>query len=127
MLESRMPTNVLGTELQCCCRDPVTGFYRDGYCRTGPEDTGLHTVCVKATREFLDFSVLDGNDLVTPRPEWGFPGLEPGDKWCICVTRWKDALEHDVAAPVDLEATHSSALEFVSLEDLKAHALQEAG
>src|SRR5437016_8426493 len=99
-----MPTNVLGTELRCCCRDPMTGFYRDGYCRTGPEDVGQHTVCVQATREFLDFSVLDGNDLVTPHPEWGFPGLEPGDRWCICVTRWKDALEHNVAPPVDLEA-----------------------
>jgi uncharacterized protein (DUF2237 family) len=82
-------------------------------------------VCVKATREFLDFSVLDGNDLVTPHPEWGFPGLEPGDKWCVCVTRWKDAFEHDVAPPVILEATHSSALEFVSLEELQAHALKE--
>ena len=123
---SAVPTNVLGTELQCCCRDPLTGFFRDGYCRTGPEDVGLHTVCVKVTREFLDFSVLDGNDLVTPHPEWGFPGLEPGDKWCVCVTRWKDALEHDVAAPVVLEATHSSALEFVSLEQLQAHALKES-
>src|SRR6266496_4026142 len=102
-----MPTNVLGTELKCCCRDPMTGFYRDGYCRTGPQDIGQHTVCVQATREFLDFSVLDGNDLVTPHPEWGFPGLEPG-----------------VAAPVDLEATHSSALEFVTLEELKVHALK---
>jgi uncharacterized protein (DUF2237 family) len=87
-----MPTNVLGTELKCCCRDPMTGFYRDGFCRTGPEDIGLHTVCVKVTQEFLDFSVLDGNDLVTPHPEWGFPGLKPGDKWCVCVTRWKSAL-----------------------------------
>src|SRR5438105_4230503 len=82
-----MPTNVLGTELKCCCRDPITGFYRDGFCRTGPEDVGLHTVCVKVTRDFLDFSVLDGNDLVTPVPEWGFPGLKPGDKWCVRVTR----------------------------------------
>ena len=120
---SAVPTNVLGTELQSCCRDPLTGFFRDGYCRTGPGDVGLHTVCVKVTREFLDFSVLDGNDLVTPHPEWGFPGLEPGDKWCVCVTRWKDALEHDVAPPVVLEATHSSALEFVTLEQLQAHAL----
>jgi uncharacterized protein (DUF2237 family) len=119
-----MPTNVLGTELKSCCRDPMTGFYRDGLCRTGPEDVGMHTVCVECTREFLDFSVLDGNDLVTPVLEWGFPGLEPGDKWCICVTRWKDALERGVAPPVDLEATHSSALEFVSLEDLQAHALK---
>src|SRR5437762_7230732 len=75
-----MPTNVLGTELKCCCRDPMTGFYRDGFCRTGPEDVGQHTVCVKVTQDFLDFSVLDGNDLVTPRPEFGFPGLKPGDK-----------------------------------------------
>jgi uncharacterized protein (DUF2237 family) len=95
----------------------MTGFFRDGFCRTGPEDVGLHTVCVKVTREFLDFSVLDGNDLVTPVPEWGFPGLKPGDKWCVCVTRWK-------SAPVDLEATHASALEFVTLEDLKANALK---
>jgi len=101
----------------------LTGFYRDGFCRTGPEDLGLHTVCVSVTREFLDFSVLDGNDLVTPHPEWGFPGLKPGDKWCVCVTRWKSALDHNRAAPVDLEATHASVLEFVTLEDLKAHAL----
>jgi uncharacterized protein (DUF2237 family) len=120
-----MPTNVLGTELRCCCRDPLTGFYRDGYCRTGPEDIGLHTVCVKVTEEFLDFSVLDGNDLVTPMPEWGFPGLKPGDKWCVCVTRWKAALDRGRAAPIDLEATHSSALEFVDLEDLKAHAVKD--
>jgi uncharacterized protein (DUF2237 family) len=118
-----VPTNVLGTELKCCCNDPLTGFYRDGFCRTGPEDRGLHTVCVQVTREFLDFSVLDGNDLVTPHPEWGFPGLKPGDKWCVCVTRWSAAMEHGRAAPVDLEATHSSALEFVSLEDLQAHAI----
>src|SRR2546430_5414644 len=78
-----MPTNVLGTELRCCCRDPMTGFYRDGYCRTGPDDIGLHTVCVQVTEEFLDFSVLDGNDLVTPMPQWGFPGLKPGDRWCF--------------------------------------------
>lgn len=101
----------------------MTGFYRDGYCRTGPGDVGLHTVCVKVTRDFLDFSVLDGNDLVTPHLEFGFRGLEPGDKWCVCVTRWKDALERGVAAPIDLEATHSSALEFVTLDQLKAHAL----
>jgi len=118
-----MLTNVLGTELKSCCRDPMTGFYRDGYCRTGAEDVGQHTVCVQATREFLDFSVLDGNDLVTPVPEWGFPGLKPGDRWCVCVTRWKSALDHGRAAPIDLEATHSSALEFVTLEELQAHAL----
>ena len=118
-----MPTNVLGTELKYCCRDPMTGFYRDGFCRTGPEDIGLHTVCVKVTQEFLDFSMLDGNDLITPHPEWGFPGLKPGDKWCVCVTRWKSALDHNRAAPIDLEATHASALEFVTVEELKALAL----
>lgn len=119
-----MPTNVLGTDLRPCCSEPATGFYRDGYCRTGPEDTGLHTVCAEMTRDFLDYSVLMGNDLVTPHREWGFAGLEPGDRWCICVTRWKEALERGVAPPVDLEATHSSALEFVSLEELQAHALE---
>lgn len=121
----RMPTNVLGTELRSCCRDPLTGFYRDGFCRTGPDDLGQHTVCVQITREFLDFSVLDGNDLVTPRPEYGFPGLEPGDRWCLCVTRWKDALQRGLAAPVDLAATHISALEFVTLEELQAHAVTD--
>ncbi len=117
-------TNVLGTELKCCCRNPLTGFYRDGYCRTSAEDVGQHTVCVQMTREFLDFSVLDGNDLVTPHPEWDFPGLNPGDKWCVCVTRWKAALKRGLAGPVDLEATHESALEFVTLEELQAHALK---
>jgi uncharacterized protein (DUF2237 family) len=118
-----MPTNVLGTELRCCCRDPLTGFYRDGFCRTGPEDIGLHTVCVRVDQDFLDFSVLDGNDLLTPHPEYGFPGLKPGDKWCVCVTRWKAAMERGRGAKIDLEATHSSALEFVSLEELKAHGI----
>jgi uncharacterized protein (DUF2237 family) len=122
-LSFTMPTNVLGTELQCCCRDPLTGFYRDGFCRIGPGDVGLHTVCAQMTREFLDFSVLDGNDLVTPHPEWNFSGLKPGDKWCVCVTRWKDAFARGVAPPVDLKATHASALEFVTLEELQAHAL----
>ena len=119
-----MPTNVLGTELRACCNDPATGFYRDGYCRTGPEDTGLHTVCAEMTRDFLDYSVLMGNDLVTPHPEWGFAGLAPGDRWCICVPAGN---RRSIAAwrpPVDLEATHSSALEFVSLEELQAHALK---
>src|SRR5882762_3841481 len=124
-LTDLMPTNVLGTELKCCCRNPITGFYRDGFCRTGPEDVGQHTVCVKVTREFLDYSVLDGNDLVTPHPEFGFPGLKPGDKWCVCVTRWKSARDHNRAAPIDLEATHASALEFITLEELKAHALKQ--
>ncbi len=117
------PTNVLGTPLQCCCRDPLTGFYRDGYCRTGPGDVGLHTVCVQVTEDFLEFGAERGNDLITPVPEFGFPGLKPGDRWCVCVTRWAEALEEDIAAPVVLESTHISALEFVSLEDLQRHAV----
>jgi uncharacterized protein len=116
-----MPTNVLGTELRCCCKTPVTGFYRDGYCRTGPGDVGLHTVCARMTEEFLQFSLASGNDLVTPQPY--FPGLKQGDRWCLCVTRWKEALEAGVAPPVDLAATHSSAVEFVNLEELQAHSL----
>lgn len=116
-----MLTNVLGNELIPCCGDPLTGFYRDGYCRTGPEDRGLHTVCARMTSEFLEFSVAAGNDLVTPRPEWGFPGLKPGDLWCVCVQRWKEALDHDKAPPVKLNACHISALEFVDLEDLQRH------
>jgi uncharacterized protein (DUF2237 family) len=115
-----MPTNVLGTELRCCCKSPVTGFYRDGYCRTGPGDVGLHTVCARMTEAFLEFSRSHGNDLMMPQPH--FPGLKPGDRWCLCVTRWKEALDAGVAPPVDLEATHSSAVEFVDLVELLAHA-----
>jgi len=103
--------------------DPVTGFYRNGRCDTGPGDHGLHILCAKMTQEFLDFSVEQGNDLVTPMPEFNFPGLKPGDRWCVCVTRWKDALDSGLAPPVVLAATHMSALEFVSLEDLIEHAV----
>lgn len=117
------PNNVLGTPLTSCCQDPVTGFYRDGFCRTGKEDHGLHLVCIEATDEFLEFSQSRGNDLSTPIPEWGFPGLKAGDKWCLCVLRWKEALEAGRAPRVDLQATHLSALEFVTLSDLKAHSI----
>ena len=116
-------TNVLGTPLQPCSLDPLTGFYRDGCCHTGPGDHGLHTVCMRATAAFLRFSRAAGNDLSTPVPEYGFPGLQPGDQWCLCVTRWQEALEAGCAPPVMLAATHLSALEFVELEDLKKHAL----
>src|ERR687889_786162 len=102
------PTNVLGGKLECCCRDPLTGFYRDGYCRTGPGDVGLHTVCVQVTDEFLAFSRVRGNDLSTPAPEFGFSGLVEGDRWCLCVTRWQEAFEAGRAPLVNLAATHIS-------------------
>lgn len=116
--------NVLGGELESCCTDPMTGFYRDGLCRTGADDHGLHTVCTLMTEDFLEFSKAAGNDLSTPRPEYEFPGLKPGDKWCVCVTRWQDALRAGRAAPVVLESTHMSALEFVELEELQANAVK---
>ncbi len=118
------PKNVLGTELQPCSLDPVTGFYRDGCCRTGRDDLGLHTVCVQASEEFLAFSKAVGNDLSTPNPMYEFPGLLPGDRWCLCAPRWKEALEAGMAPPVVLESTHISTLEFVDLEDLQAHSVE---
>ena len=124
MSEPRPPArNVLGTSLESCCTLPVTGFYRDGFCHTGPHDAGSHTVCVRVSAEFLAFSKRTGNDLSTPRPEYGFSGLKPGDKWCVCVSRWEQAFLAGVAPPVALEATHEGALEVVALEELKAHAL----
>ncbi len=112
------PKNVLGGDLQVCCTSPMTGFYRDGYCKTGQNDIGRHTVCAILTDEFLEFSRDQGNDLITPHPEWGFPGLKAGDKWCLCVLRWKEAYEAGVAPPVCLEATNEASLQFVSLEEL---------
>ena len=120
-----MPTNVLGTPLQPCCTNPLTGFYRDGYCRTGAHDEGVHVVCVQVTAEFLSFSKAMGNDLSTPVPEYDFPGLQPGDCWCLCAARWQEAFEAGVAPKVKLTATHSSAIEFMDLADLQAHALAE--
>lgn len=117
------PKNVLGSELATCCTSPMTGFYRTGCCETGPEDMGLHLVCAEMTAEFLEFSKARGNDLSTPRPEFGFAGLQPGDRWCLCVTRWKEALQADMAPLVDLNATHILALEWVTLDELQAHAL----
>ena len=115
------PKNVLGGELKVCCTNPMTGFYRDGYCKTGADDRGSHTVCIYATDEFLEFSKAAGNDLSTPRPEFDFPGLKGGDKWCLVAARWQQALEAGAAPLVDLEATHEAALRHVSLEDLKDH------
>jgi uncharacterized protein (DUF2237 family) len=119
-----MGRNVLGEELVPCGMDPLTGFFRDGCCRTAGEDVGVHVVCAVMTEAFLAFSVSRGNDLVTPHPAWGFPGLQPGDRWCLCALRWKEALEAGVAPPVVLEATHVSALEFVSIDELRRHAWQ---
>ncbi len=115
------PKNVLGTELKSCCTDPMTGFYRDGFCRTGAEDRGSHTICIIATDEFLAFSKSRGNDLSTPRPEFDFPGLKDGDRWCLVALRWQEALDAGMAPEVVLEATHESALQFVRLEDLQKY------
>ncbi len=120
----KLPKNVLGTELEMCCSAPMTGFYRDGYCRTGRSDYGVHIVCAEMTDEFLAFSKSAGNDLSTPVPEYQFPGLVAGDRWCLCVSRWKEALAAGVAPKVHLEATHLSTIEFVSLEDLKRCAVE---
>lgn len=117
--------NVFGAPLACCCTAPRTGFYRDGYCHTGPQDHGSHTVCAEMTEEFLAFSRRRGNDLVTPRTAFGFPGLKPGDRWCLCVSRWKEALDAGVAPPVALAATHEKALDVVTLDQLLAHALHD--
>ncbi|MFO1036017.1 MAG: DUF2237 domain-containing protein [Geminicoccaceae bacterium] len=115
--------NVLGEHLEPCGTSPMTGFFRDGCCNTGPQDRGAHVVCAVVTREFLAFSASRGNDLSTPVPEFEFPGLRPGDRWCLCAARWREALEADAAPRVVLAATHERALEYVTLEDLKRHAL----
>jgi hypothetical protein len=114
--------NVLGSELQMCCNDPKTGFYRDGFCHTGPDDAGVHVVCAEMTDEFLEYTKGQGNDLSTPMPAFGFPGLKAGDKWCLCASRWKEALEAGVAPPVVLESTHEKALEIVSIDQLQSYA-----
>lgn len=122
MAESKA-SNVLGGALEPCSFDPMTGFYRDGCCATGRQDVGRHVVCAEVTSAFLEFSLTRGNDLITPRPEFGFPGLKPGDRWCLCADRWREALEHDVAPMVVLRATHIAALDTIDLHDLKRHAL----
>ena len=116
--------NVLGAPLEPCCTAPMTGFFRDGSCRTGPDDLGRHLVCAQVTAEFLSYSRSVGNDLSTPVPEFEFPGLKPGDCWCLCVLRWKQAMEAGCAPRVRLAATHASALDHVSLEDLERHAIE---
>jgi uncharacterized protein (DUF2237 family) len=118
--------NVFGEPLKGCSDRPLTGFYRTGCCHTGPEDLGLHTVCVEVTADFLEFSKSRGNDLSTPQPDFGFPGLQPGDRWCLCAARWREAFEAGIAPRVVLRATHEATLDVVDLEDLKSHALDLA-
>lgn len=119
---SPVARNVLGGPLKPCSHAPLTGFFRDGSCRTCEEDVGCHTVCTEVTEQFLAFSKAAGNDLSTPRPEYDFPGLKPGDRWCVCAARWRQALEAGAAAPVVLSATHERTLELVPLEELERHA-----
>ena len=115
--------NVLGGPLGVCSEKPRTGFFRDGCCNTGPEDVGSHTVCVVLSADFLAFSQARGNDLSTPRPEFGFPGLQPGDRWCLCAARWREALQAGHAPRVVLNSTNEGALEIVALDDLKRYAI----
>jgi hypothetical protein len=119
--------NVLGGELQSCSFDPLTGFFRDGCCNTREDDTGTHVVCVKVTAEFLSYSKMRGNDLSTPRPEYRFRGLKPGDRWCLCATRWVQAFDAGMAPPVVLEATHERALDHVPLLTLQSFAIGSVG
>lgn len=112
--------NVFGEPIEECSSRPVTGFYRSGCCDTGPDDPGVHTVCVRVTAEFLEYSRSRGNDLSTPMPAYGFSGLQPGDCWCLCAERWKEALADGMAPPVKLAGTHAKTLEYVSLDALKA-------
>lgn len=122
-----MGKNVFGEPLISCSENPVTGFYRDGCCETGPEDSGVHTVCAVMTEEFLAFSKEQGNDLSTPRPEFGFAGLKPGDRWCLCAARWVEAYRAGRAPEVVLEATHEQTLEYVALKELVKFAVREQG
>lgn len=120
------PKNVLGTALEACSYDPVTGYFRDGCCNTDASDVGSHLVCVRVTDAFLAFSHSRGNDLVTPRPEYRFAGLKAGQRWCLCANRWREALEAGCPPPVVLAATHANALEFVTLAQLEKHQFQAA-
>ncbi len=122
MTTTKTSLNVLGEPLENCSCNPMTGYLRDGFCNTTPDDFGTHVVCAIVTEDFLKYSLSKGNDLITPKPHWKFPGLKPGDKWCLCVSRWKQAEKANVAPSVDLKATHELALKFVSLELLKKYA-----
>ena len=119
--ESNTVTNILGSPLELCCSDPKTGFFRDGFCHTNSQDEGAHVVCAIMTEEFLTFSKSRGNDLSTPRPEFGFPGLKAGDGWCLCALRWKEAYEAGCAPDINPKATHNKLLEYLSIKVLKEH------
>ena len=123
-MSEKRAKNILGTELKSCCLEPITGFFRDGYCNTNQMDQGAHTVCVIATNEFLEFTKSRGNDLSTPRPEFQFPGLTEGQSWCLCALRWLEAYEAGVAPPLKPESTHEKTLEFVDKQALKKHYIQ---
>jgi uncharacterized protein (DUF2237 family) len=116
--------NVYGQPIEGCSKDPMTGFYRDGFCKTGEEDMGTHVICARMTEEFLLFSKSRGNDLITPKPQWRFPGLKPGDQWCLCALRWREAWEAGVAPPVCLHCTNIKALDYVPLEVLEMYAIR---
>ena len=117
VMQDQSKLNILGTALVSC--GGKTGYYRDGYCASGPDDAGVHVVCAEVTKEFLEFSKSRGNDLITPMPQYDFKGLKPGDRWCLCASRWQEAFEHHVAPPVILEATHSRALDIIKAKDLQ--------
>lgn len=116
-----MEINILGTNLQCCCTNPLTGFYRDGFCKTDEYDEGRHVICALITDAFLQFTLQQGNDLITPKPHYNFPGLKAGDKWCLFALRWKEAYDAGVAPPVFVECTHKKALDYVTLAMLLKH------
>ncbi len=123
MITTKPTLNVLGSPLENCSCDPMTGYLRDGFCNTTPDDYGTHVVCAIVTEDFLAYSLSRGNNLIAPIPQWNFPGLRPGDKWCLCVSRWKEAEKANCAPQVDLKATHELALQHVSLELLKQYAV----
>ena len=114
--------NVLGTEIEPCSVDPLTGWFRDGCCNTNQDDRGLHVVCCILNEDFLQFALSQGNDLITPAPQHGFPGLKPGDRWCVCARTWLSAVEAGLACPISLESTHEEALALISIDILQAHA-----
>lgn len=125
MIQKDEPVNIFGEKLESCCTDPMTGYFRDGYCNTSADDYGTHVICAVMTQEFLDYTLKMGNDLCTAKPEYRFPGLKPGDGWCLCAIRWKEAYDAGVAPLVKLEATHIKALQYVKMEELVEHALKE--